>query len=162
MKQACPVNSLITELQHFITQRAKLLAGEGARDGVKQAWIHSPQYVHKESDGFISEVIWSQRTSDVVDSGRVISRRMKLKAAGAWLTMTAGSGQLCYGPHWHKTDGLILTPESRSSNEGVQTPKHLRQRAVTSNKTSPATMLTLYPHLPAGGTVNNSQYNKSS
>lgn len=36
VKQARPVNSLITELQHFITQQAKSLAGEGAQNGVKR------------------------------------------------------------------------------------------------------------------------------
>lgn len=35
VKQARPVNSLITELQHFITQQAKSLALEGTKDGVK-------------------------------------------------------------------------------------------------------------------------------
>lgn len=36
VKQARPVNSLITELQHFITQQAESLAGEGAWNGVKR------------------------------------------------------------------------------------------------------------------------------
>lgn len=36
VKQARPVNSLITELQHFITQQAKSVAGEGAWDGAKR------------------------------------------------------------------------------------------------------------------------------
>lgn len=36
VKQARPVNSLITELQHFITQQAKSLAGDGSENGVKR------------------------------------------------------------------------------------------------------------------------------
>jgi len=36
VKQARPVNSLITEPQHFITQQAKSLAEEGTKNGVKR------------------------------------------------------------------------------------------------------------------------------
>lgn len=58
VKQARPVNSLITELQHFITQQAKSPRLEREPEMVQSTvCAHLPRYVREDTDGFISEVI---------------------------------------------------------------------------------------------------------
>lgn len=52
VKQARPVNSLITELQHFITQRTKSLAGERAEDGAKRG-LNTFASIHPKGDWWI-------------------------------------------------------------------------------------------------------------
>lgn len=50
VKQVRPVNSLITKPQHFITQQAKSLAGEGTKDGVKKCGWSTFASIHLEAE----------------------------------------------------------------------------------------------------------------
>lgn len=87
---------------------------------------------------------------------------MKLKAGGVWLSQHDDSRFWLYNSsvkrlHEQKIEGFILTPGPGCLMKTWNTPMHWNLKTI-----HPCDRVTLYPHLPTGGTINNLQSRKSS